>query len=101
MGAQGRLGHASIQLTVDTYRRWLPMGNKAAVNRLDEATAGASDNNVVANGVFGGTCASEPADLCGAGGGSRTRELRITNPGGSQTEQHHDDLSIREPGDQP
>lgn len=26
---------SSIQLTVDTYGKWLPMGNKA-VNRLDE-----------------------------------------------------------------
>ena len=32
---QRQLGHASIQLTVDTYGKWLPMGNKAAVNRLD------------------------------------------------------------------
>jgi hypothetical protein len=30
------LGHASIKLTVDTYGRWLPVGNKAAVDRLDE-----------------------------------------------------------------
>ena len=33
---QRQLGHASIQLTVDTYGRWLPMGNQAAVDRLDE-----------------------------------------------------------------
>jgi len=33
---QRQLGHASIQPTVDTYDKWLPMGNKAAVNRLDE-----------------------------------------------------------------
>lgn len=33
---QSQLGHASINLTVDTYGRWLPMGNKAAVDRLDE-----------------------------------------------------------------
>ena len=26
----------AIQLTVDTYGKWLPMGNKLAVNRLDE-----------------------------------------------------------------
>ena len=31
---QRQLGHASIQLTVDTYGRWLPMGDKTAVNRL-------------------------------------------------------------------
>jgi len=34
---QRQLGHASIQLTVDTYGKWLPMGNKAAVNRLDDS----------------------------------------------------------------
>jgi integrase len=67
---QRQLGHASIQLTVDTYGRWLPMGNKAAVDRLDDATPGASGSKVVANGVFGGTGASEPAELAGAGGGS-------------------------------
>jgi hypothetical protein len=35
---QRQLGHASIQPTVDTYGKWLPMGNKAAVNRLDDET---------------------------------------------------------------
>lgn len=30
---QRQLGHASIKLTVDTYGRWLPMGNKPAVDR--------------------------------------------------------------------
>ena len=33
---QRQLGHASIQLTVDTYGKWLPMGNKSAVDRLDD-----------------------------------------------------------------
>jgi hypothetical protein len=33
---QRQLGHASIQLTVDTYGRWLPLGNKAAVDGLDD-----------------------------------------------------------------
>jgi len=37
---QRQLGHASIQLTVDTYGRWLPMGNKAAVDRLDDESSG-------------------------------------------------------------
>ena len=36
MYVQRQLGHASIQLTVDTYGKWPPMGNKAAVNGLDE-----------------------------------------------------------------
>ena len=29
---QRQLGHASIKLTVDTYGRWLPIGNKAAID---------------------------------------------------------------------
>jgi len=33
---QRQLGHASIKLTVDTYGKWLPMGNKGAVDRLDD-----------------------------------------------------------------
>jgi hypothetical protein len=32
---QRQLGHASIQLTVDTYGKWLPMQSQAAVDRLD------------------------------------------------------------------
>ena len=54
---QRQLGHASIQLTVDTYGKWLPMGNKSAVDRLDfpgSATESEqSGSKVVANG--GGT----------------------------------------------
>jgi integrase len=34
---QRQLGHARIQLTVDTYGKWLPMENKGAVDRLDKA----------------------------------------------------------------
>jgi integrase len=33
---QRMLGHASIKLTVDTYGKWLPMGNRGAVDRLDD-----------------------------------------------------------------
>ncbi len=36
---QRQLGHASIQLTVDTYGKWLPLGNKAAVDQLDAPPA--------------------------------------------------------------
>ena len=32
---QRQLGHVSINLTADTYGKWLPLGNKAAVDRLD------------------------------------------------------------------
>ena len=67
---QRQLGHASIQLTADTYGRWLSIGNKAAVDRLDDTTRGPSGSKVVANSVFGGTGASELTELAGAGGGS-------------------------------
>lgn len=36
---QRQLRHASIQFTVDTYGKWLPMGNKTAVDRLDAVAA--------------------------------------------------------------
>src|SRR5437879_7499429 len=52
---QRQLGHASITLTVDLYGRWLPMGNKAAVDRLD----GPSGSKTVAETVAGGAPAPE------------------------------------------
>ena len=58
---QRQLGHASIQLTVDTYGRWLPMGNQAAVDRLDEPTG----SEVVAKTEPGGPGVPEPPDLNG------------------------------------
>ena len=33
---QRMMGHSSIRLTVDLYGKWLPMGNRAAVDRLDD-----------------------------------------------------------------
>jgi integrase len=33
---QRQLEHSSIKMTVDTYGKWLPAGNKKAVDRLDE-----------------------------------------------------------------
>ena len=43
------LGHASITLTVDIYGKWLPMGNKAAVDRLDEPPINESGGKLVAD----------------------------------------------------
>jgi len=34
---QRQLGHSSIKMTVDTYGKWLPSGNKDAIDRLDGA----------------------------------------------------------------
>ena len=72
---QRQLGHASIQLTVDTYGKWLPMGNKAAVNRLDDE----SGSKVVAKTATGTSGVLEvPACV---GGPSRTRTLDpLINP---------------------
>ena len=65
---QRQLGHASINLTADTYGKWLPLGNKAAVDRLDATLAPERGSKVVAEGVgeakanaevvgiFGGPC---------------------------------------------
>lgn len=56
---QRQLGHASIKLTVDTYGKWLPMGNKAAVDRLDDVAAGANGSKVVAKLVPAGEAAAQ------------------------------------------
>jgi integrase len=42
-----QLGHHSIKLTVDTYGRWLPVGDRGLVDRLDQAASG---SKVVAAG---------------------------------------------------
>ena len=41
---QQQLGHASIQLTMDTYGKRLPLGNKAAMNQLDEESGCKKDD---------------------------------------------------------
>jgi hypothetical protein len=49
---QRQLGHASINLTADTYGKWLPLGNKAAADRLDATVFHESGSKVVAAEVF-------------------------------------------------
>ena len=56
---QRQLGHASINLTADTYGKWLPLGNKAAVDRLDGTVFHESGSKVVARGVLEGEESSE------------------------------------------
>jgi integrase-like protein len=71
---QRQLGHSSIKLTVDTYGKWLPMGNKDAVNRLAEGVTGKGiGSKVVAQSKSGTPGAPEMPDL--VGGPSRTRTL--------------------------
>jgi hypothetical protein len=64
---QRQLGHASIQLTVSTYGKWL--GNQAAVNRLDDQRG----SKVVAKTASSASGVLEAPDLFG--GPSRTRTL--------------------------
>jgi hypothetical protein len=71
---QRQLGHASIKLTVDTYGKWLPMGHKAAVGRLDDATPGASGSKVVAKLRPASEAAAELAGKSGEPSGTRTRD---------------------------
>ena len=56
---QRQLGHASINLTADTYGKWLPLGNKAAVDRLDATLGPQSGSTVVAVGGLEETGNSE------------------------------------------
>jgi integrase len=46
---QRQLGHASIKMTVDTYGKWLPMSDKAAVDSLDGASGSKPPKVVAAN----------------------------------------------------
>jgi len=71
--AQRQLGHASIQLTVDTYGRWLPMGNKAAVDALDTA----SGSKVVAKTAEAAEAPSEVSGNIGEPWRNRTSNLLI------------------------
>ena len=45
---QCQLDHTSIQLTVDTYGKWLPLRSKAAVDRLNQGLGLARGSKVVA-----------------------------------------------------
>ncbi len=72
---QRQLGHASIQLTVDTYGKWLPMGNKAAVDGLDSP----SGSKLVATAGQDGEADAQVADSAEATRRSRTGDLLITN----------------------
>ncbi len=69
---QRQLGHASIKLTVDTYGRWLPMGNKAAVDRLD----GESGSKMVATEAGAGAGRLESPNF--SSGSRQGRELRLS-----------------------
>jgi hypothetical protein len=60
---QPQLGHASIQLTVDTYGKWLQMGNKAAVDRLDAVASDETGSKMVASAGIKGEDASNSLNV--------------------------------------
>lgn len=70
---QRMLGHASITLTVDTYGKWLPMGNKAAVDSLDDAAEDVVGVSLVSAAAAGSGNAPQVVDQ--VGDPSRTRTL--------------------------
>ena len=74
---QRQLGHASIQLTVDTYGKWLPMGNKGAVDRLDGFGEIPSGSKMVANAPFAMEDDSQLLDFIGGPCRSRTYDPLI------------------------
>jgi hypothetical protein len=49
---QEQLGHATIELTVSTYGRWLKKKAPGALDRLDSVAVPQSGNKVVAEGAF-------------------------------------------------
>jgi integrase len=83
---QAQLGHASIQMTVDVYGRWLPTGDRALIDQLDaeqgsqeaaerrRAAAGGRDRNATISTdaeilppeviAFIGTSATDLAAVC-------------------------------------
>jgi hypothetical protein len=63
-----QLGHPSIQMTVDTYGRWLPTGNRYLIDRLDSArpVAGARGDQSVTDFDLSEALAPELIDSVGA-----------------------------------
>jgi integrase len=68
-----QMGHASIQITVDTYGHLVPGGNRAAVDRLDDEAQPAA-TPAQPEGVSGG---AEWLQVVGGPPGDRTRDTLI------------------------
>jgi len=83
---QRQLGHSSIKLTVDTYGRWLPMGNLGAVDRLDDAPPPLQDAVVAKRPESGSRGVRKSPQVVGGPRGDRTPDLLIANQALCQTE---------------
>src|SRR5215813_11314104 len=70
-GEKFRLGHTSIQITVDTYGHLVPGGNRQAVDKLDDVLTPAPDparttepdGKEIGNKAGNSSEDDEPADL--------------------------------------
>jgi hypothetical protein len=60
---QTQLGHASIALTVDTYGKWLPKGDKGAVDSLDDAPSRSDGDRLVTSGGGGAAPAAQVVEV--------------------------------------
>lgn len=90
---QRQLGHASINLTAHTYGKWLPLGNKSAVDRLDASLGPESGSTVVAEGALVETENSEVIGKFGGPCRGRTYGPLITRCPVDQTPQTQEHVS--------
>jgi integrase len=79
-----QLGHARPTTTLAHYAHWIPRGDKGWVDRLAARRSAAAEKIGTKSWHQTGSAPEgvpELVDLDGAGGGSRTRDLLITNLG--------------------
>ncbi len=80
---QEQLGHASIELTVGTYGRWLPKKGRGGWGRLEGQVVAETAKMVAAAGCVGTEKGGKLTEISGvkggAGGRGRTDDLLITN----------------------
>jgi integrase len=77
-----QLGHARPTTTLAHYAHWIPQDNKGWVDRLAARRAAEAEKFGTKTWHQTGSAGEgvpEATDLAGAGGGSRTRDLLITN----------------------
>src|SRR5258708_10281927 len=77
---QEQLGHASIELTVGTYGRWLRKKAPGALDRLDGHPHEESGSKVVANAAASAEPLPQVIDGIGAPRLIRTADLRFRKP---------------------
>jgi Phage integrase family len=77
-----QLGHARPTTTLAHYAHWIPRGDKGWVDKLAARRSAEAEKFGTRSWHQTGSASAgvpEVIDLAGAGGGSRTRDLLITN----------------------